>query len=336
MVDETFAKGLFKIVRERIFFEHSAPDERKIIDEITILNRSNDEIRNVFLIRYEFMIGLKIFDAQNRELPYYPNEFVRNVLEQDTVLGGCLKKSKHQALLDNIKSRKAFLLWIILPEKQPLSQKESMILKLEYTTSKKFSKIKIKELLNPKHFLTKPYTMLFNIPKFQISKTRSENVDYDTFYHITAPEGSTIDYTIDKAVFVDSNGKEIDMDEKEIDKNFDGKIVYIRIPPSEKQTKFNLTYYIVPTKNDKGFYTITVLSTIIFSAIVLCTSIVGNSETMHTILSTIQNNSNILYGGIFSGSIAAIGFMKSFALQKTRFWWLIPMAISAIGFLAFR
>ena len=89
------------------------------------------------------MVGLKIFDANNRELPYYPNEFTREYLKKDTILIGCMKRSRHQNLLDRMKTRKAFFLWIVLPEDQPLAAKESMILKLEYTTKKKFVKTKI-------------------------------------------------------------------------------------------------------------------------------------------------------------------------------------------------
>ena len=31
MVNETFAGGLFKVVRERVLIEHSTPDEKKLL-----------------------------------------------------------------------------------------------------------------------------------------------------------------------------------------------------------------------------------------------------------------------------------------------------------------
>ena len=197
-------------------------------------------------------------------------------------------------------------------------------------------------MLNPKYFPQKLSILLFDMPKSKISKTRLKNTNYDTFYHITAPEGYTIDYKIDKAVHVESDGTEKDIEIR--DQISDGKIVYIRTPSAEKPTKFEMTYHVVLTNNDKRFYSIIVLSTIIFSAVVLFSNLDINlsipeflilepNSHISNILPTIKANSDILYAGIFSGSIAAIGFMKGFALRRTRFWWILPMIISAVGFL---
>jgi uncharacterized membrane protein SirB2 len=51
------------------------------------------------------------------------------------------------------------------------------------------------------------------------------------------------------------------------------------------------------------------------------------------VLTPIEDNLNVIFGGIITISLAAIGFSNKPVLTKTKFWFIIPIVISAIGFL---
>ncbi|MCH7648267.1 MAG: hypothetical protein IIA83_06645, partial [Thaumarchaeota archaeon] len=232
------------------------------------------------------------------------------------------------------KQRKAFFLWISLPENEPLAPHESILLKLTYTTKRKSLKTSFKELMDIKNTFSTPSRILFNVTKFRVLKTKFQT-DYDTFYHVSVPDGYTIKYKINNATYVDSQENTQNIDESKLHVNFDGKILYIRTPSLGKQTNFDITYQVMPSSHEKWFYTTVVVSAIIFSSLVFYTGIMNIDKDIPFFLNQIKTHANLLYGGIFSGSIGAIGFMRGFATRKTRFWFLIPMIISAIGFLFF-
>lgn len=73
-------KQVYRVIRERIFITHETPDERKIVTEITLLNESNEEVRSIFLHRDEFMVGLKILDEKDHEIPFLTNEHTRGLI----------------------------------------------------------------------------------------------------------------------------------------------------------------------------------------------------------------------------------------------------------------
>ena len=70
------------IVRERVFFNHILPENRSITNEITLLNTTDSPIPSIFLTRPEFMVGLKIYDESDRELPFYTNKLTKNFFFQ--------------------------------------------------------------------------------------------------------------------------------------------------------------------------------------------------------------------------------------------------------------
>jgi hypothetical protein len=319
----------FRVIRERVIFEHLTPDERIITDEITVLNITEQKLRSIFLIRDEFMVGLKIFDAKNRELPYYTNDFAIKLLNEERTLD-CLGESIHKNLLDKMKERKAFLLWISLPEQEPLHPNESMILKLTYTNKIKSLKPKIKELLN---IFSIPSKILFNTPKFRVTKIKPNNLDYDTFYLIHAPNEYTLSYKINKAIYVDHDNKKQNIDKSKLHENFDGKILFIRIPYVNGTVEFDLQYYVTPTNYEKWFYAIAVFGSIAVSLVMLYVGLSTIPEEKPQSFLIIKKHLTVLYAAIFTGSIGAIGFTRGFAVKKTRFWFLIPMIISIIGFL---
>jgi len=326
-----------RVIRERIFITHTAPDEREIVSEITILNQSDEVLHSIFLHRPEFMIGLKILDEKDNELPFYTNQFTRDLLssknKKDAMGGGpyseLLKKMEHQEL---------YLLWIRLPNDEPLKGYESRIIKLCYQNQSKIVKLKFLESFEHQKFL-------FSIPKFRIENTKYAGDKYDIFYIITSPEGYSLDYKIIKKVKIIKDN-EIELSQKQVPVNYNGRMLSIRTPAINEEIKFDMHYNVLPKSSERWFYTVTVFSMIGVSIILACLSsktmdqgilsLISSkdmSKNISLILNTIQQHSDTLFGGIFTASLAAIGFMKNFSTNRTRFWFLIPMAISGIGFL---
>ena len=102
------ASGLV-ILRERVFFDHESPTKRTITDEITLLNSSSSEIPSIFILKTEFMLGLKIYDENNQELAFHTNQLTKDLIKE-------LKEDKE--LLDEINTQKSFIIWIRLPEEE--------------------------------------------------------------------------------------------------------------------------------------------------------------------------------------------------------------------------
>lgn len=332
----TPSDGLFKVVRERIFFEHSSPNDRQITDEITILNITDNDIRTIFLVRHEFMIGLKIYDENDEELPYYPNDFAITLLQEDRIMIGCMSESKHQDLLNQMKEHKAFFIWIALPQHKPLFKKASLILKLKYTTKKETVKKNIKEMLR---IFLKPSMFVFTIPKFIISREKDE-ADYDTFYIVTVPEGYKLNYKINKAKYLEisNNGKEeLDIStKKKIYENFDGKTLSIMTPSMNNKTKFEIIYHVTPTNTEKSFYLVAVIASIAVSIIILTSGLIDSSaksNVLFKILNAINDHLPTVGAGLITSAIAAIGFTKGYAFNKTRLWFLVPIIVSIVSIL---
>jgi hypothetical protein len=57
-----------------------------------------------------------------------------------------------------------------------------------------------------------------------------------------------------------------------------------------------------------------------------------NSEWLW-ILKPIDKNLDTLFGGLVTVSIAAIGFINRPIMIRTRFWFVVPIVVSGIGFL---
>jgi hypothetical protein len=101
----------------------------------------------------------------------------------------------------------------------------------------------------------------------------------------------------------------------------------------DEELYFKARYEIIPDVNERRFFGVTIFSLI---AISLFFTLIGlqiiNSEWLW-ILKPIEKNLNVLLGGIVTVSVAAIGLINKPIMISTRFWFIIPIVISGIGFL---
>jgi len=127
---------------------------------------------------------------------------------------------------------------------------------------------------------------------------------------------------------VESNSKEV-------------KAISIRIPPLVHETRFKMVYDVVPDKTDRRFYTAVLFALIAVSLILFLISTktfhgyenLIDLNSIYTLSHRIYSQVDTIFAGIVTVSLAAIGFMRSYSLNKTRFWFIIPVIISVLGFL---
>jgi hypothetical protein len=312
-----------KIIRERIFIEHSSPEEREIIDEYTILNETTEKIRSIFIPRTDFMIGLKILDSKNQELSFLTNEHTRELLDTDKMLYSTALMENR--LLTQVNLRQIFIIWIRLHLDEPINPNEPKIIKLVYKNTTPTKKIGFFNSLQRQKFL-------FSIPRFRTQNTKDESQKYDIFYIISAPEGFELDYQIIKNIKIE-NGEEKPLEKKDgVHTNYNNEILSIRTPGLFNKTEFDLIYEVIPKLNERIFYLITVFSLISLSAFFVFLNLKYIVNTFN-LLPNLVTHSNTVFGGIITASLAAIGFLRNSSTIRTRFWFLCPTIISAIGFL---
>lgn len=323
-MSSTTSNGL-RIIRQRIFIKHTSPEEREIVDEITILNESDGDIENIFLFRKDFMVGLKILDSTDEEIPFYTNEQVRDVLSRPgkTILG--TPTYVNAPILQTMKKREIFALWIKLNKSNLIKSAELKIIKLSYRNKTKPMKLNFLDTFYNHKFL-------FNIPRFRTLNTKLKSDEYDTFYIITAPEGFKLDYEINKNVIIKDDGQQIPLNEKNgVHTNYDEKTFSLRMPSLGEKNEFDMVYDIIPSDNERWFYAITVFSMIGLSTFTTILALKWIDPSINIVLTHIYNHANHIFAGIITASLAAIGLSKDSSTVRTRFWFLVPMAISAIG-----
>ncbi len=118
------------IVRQRILVTHVGPEEREVIEEFTLINNSSEKADNVFLSKQAFMIGLKILDEANNELPLFANPLTKSLISKE--LENDRDNSELKQLLEDIETRKKYILWIKISEKSAIPPFGSKIIKLSY------------------------------------------------------------------------------------------------------------------------------------------------------------------------------------------------------------
>lgn len=314
-----------KIIRERIFIKPNPPKNQEVIDEITILNLTNEPLANIHLPKSDFMIGLKVYDESGAELVVYPNRFTRQYLEQGA---GTANKSKNiEDILSQMKSREVYVIWIKLTNAQKIKPYESKVIRLKYHNIIKEKKFNIS--------LSK-LKFLFSIPRFRINYKTVEN-DHDIFYILRAPEGYEINYAINKLSKTEK-GKEIDLsDSKEVDYNGNERIISIRTPISEEGSEFDMIYDLIPELNERIFYSIIFFIMLGLSIGLLFISIkfpidYSIYQDFEPLKIVIDNISRIILG-LITINVSIMSLLRHAFTQRTRLWFFSPISIHVFSLL---
>jgi len=269
------------------------------------------------------MLGLRIYDDNNRELAFHTNQLTKDLIKE-------LKEDKE--LLDEINTQKSFIIWIRLPEEEKIKSYQTKIIKLIYknkTPVRDYQKSSIKKLKQLRFF--------FSLPTFPIIYVKPKGIEFDVFYIIEVPYEYEIDFEILEKHKVKEDGSLQELDKVYIDGH--ENVISVRIPSTVEPVRFKMIYDVVPKRNEKIFYSSLLISLVTLSVLfLLLNTKIIDSESINLAgvlpLNQIYNNLNPLLGGVVTISAVIVGFMRSYSTDKTRFWFLIPIMISAVAFLS--
>jgi hypothetical protein len=302
-----------------------------MLREITVLNKTQVPIPIIFIYSTKFMPGLKVTDETGRELPFLTNQYTKKILA---------RFPKHRILLKLMEAHKLFVLWVKLPENDPVNPDQLKILKLAYHDNTEPQPSKINPL--------KDQRFLFSIPEFTDEYEKPEGIEYDLFIVVDVPEGNIVSRNELVAMeFV----KQVNKSPTKIDEKIEEKILNekdglytgdyrnsmsIRVPPLKEKINFKMTYSVLPSLNERLFFVTAVFFLIGFSLFLSVLSAINidyDEQQWLLFLEPFQDNLEAFYGGLVTACFAAIGLIRNPIMNKTRFWFLIPIIISAIGFM---
>lgn len=124
------------VLRQRYFIDHTSNSQTFITVEYTII-ANNDEIDNIFIEVPHFLLNLKIYDADDEQLPLLPNDYAYALLEDRIQKLSGPRKNALQKYYEELREHKKYLLWIKLPPLKKLVKNQLRIITLEYDAERK-------------------------------------------------------------------------------------------------------------------------------------------------------------------------------------------------------
>ena len=150
-----------EILRVRNFLEHNHKQITNIESEFTITsNKKNGTIDNIFLTFHNFLPNLKIVDSEGTEYPIMSNTDTKMLLE---IMQEKNDSEELARLIQDVKGRKIFLIWIKIPPNKKLLSNETRILHL-YFDNTKINKSGKRILLDVSSNLSFPVFWIFKKP----------------------------------------------------------------------------------------------------------------------------------------------------------------------------
>lgn len=303
------------------------------MNEYSLLNDSDNDIKDIFLLGLPLMLRLEVIDDAERRLVFLPNAIVKQIVEP-------LVADKSNPL--NVRIAKImepgppYFLWIKLPEDAKFAPGDSKIIRLKYQEKE--------EPKTPSITVT-PYS----VERHKVLFNRTGQEDYDVFILINGPAGYRIEYEA-KAK---SNGKQLG--EKDgFYQNRTDEFAQIRIPNNNQEVACEIFYDIFPPKSERNFFKGTILAMYIISGfLVFLVLITRSDETYNSInlafhSSTMQswnlpelrslfggvlNRLFEIVGGIVGLSVAIAGLIRDPLFGRARWFYLGTAALAAAAFI---
>jgi len=321
--------GNVQIIRERMWITHfsgSEPERRVIAKEYTLYNPTDRDIGYLLLDTDEFFLGLRIFDSDGEELAFFPKHFLSRLLEKylESQSLESAEKSNIQRTLSVLKTQGRYFLLIQLPYDRPFRPGTIRLIKLQYFDPQRLRSIS-------------RMVGLFNTPRYQVKKEKSDEEDYDTFFFIQAPLGYKIRYKKEYAKM--NSGKQI-TNKDGFYENIYEEVVNIRLPPTNGRSfSFRALYEVVPPTSERLFVRLTIWSLISMGAIMLILGIIPflrNFCVLHVcVFQSLVKVYREFTAGIASASLLIAGLIRDPLMRRTRFYYLLAGIIAIISYLIF-
>jgi hypothetical protein len=297
----------------RTIIEHPSPLSRRITDEITLYNDTDQPLEYVVLQAYEYRPGMRITDQDGTVLGVFTTEMVRELLKTSD-------DPEDKKLLEDIDKRRKYIQCITLPKEHPFAPGKMRVIRIEYVDAK--------EPVSRKNSIKK---CLFNIPEFEVKKNTPPTEKYPTKITILAPTGFRVKVEYVEARLLLSGGQR-DLDESDhYHKTISGNIIDINVPHVDEGTvQFYLVYGIYLDRNEERLLGTFTASLIIFSIVFL---LALSGHLGGPIGQLIRSGSSLLGTVVVLTSLAFIGLTANPLTHRTKYWLVIPIILTIIAFL---
>lgn len=321
------------IIRQRIWYNHTKSPLIEVINEYTLVNQTNTDISDIFLLDLPLMPELQAYDENNKQLTFLSNKQVREQLDP------LFSQSPSDPFLKSIEYVKEhgppYFLWITLSEDDKMKPGDNKIIKLKYRQNKS----DLTPNIRVSGFSVRRYGVL-------VSKRKD---DYDLFIHISSPEGYMIEYG---AIAWNSNTKKLLTEEEGFYKTDLGDFKQIRLPAGS-DIVCQIGYDVLPPKNDRLFFKLTLFSLSYISALLILSAWLNKQDIFHSISSSGQIHTPAEYflfhvnvimqrilnklfeisSAIVGVSIAIPGLVRDPLFNRARWGFLAPAMMSIFAFL---
>lgn len=124
-----------EVLRIRYFLEHNSKQITCVESEFTIKsNRKEKPVDNIFLTFERFLPNLNVVDAEGTKYPIMTNKDTLTLLE---IMKEKSQDSQHiSQIMQDVRNRKIFLIWIKVPPNKKLQPNEVRILYLNFKNKK--------------------------------------------------------------------------------------------------------------------------------------------------------------------------------------------------------
>jgi hypothetical protein len=300
------------VIRNRLLINHTEPERREIVDEVTLLNDSKSSVGDVFLARLKFMPALRILNNDGTELPYYPNDYTRQLIAKRLVN----KDKGWQDILDQINSKKLFVLWISFPSGKEIQPGEARVIRLMHLDSEK-----------PTHL----YKSIFSVPRYIVEKVTPPDETYNTFIVISAPSGFRLNHKELEAIVKNRQDKLAKSDGLFVDRT--DNLLSLRVPFLQSEVKYKMAYNVELPSGEAWFYRIGLVCLVLFSILTAIAPLIRTPLVFYKAdaLGILSRHRGTAAGLVITLSIAGLGFLTNPVMRRTKMLFLLPLFIVALG-----
>jgi len=301
------------ILRYRQIIEHQSPKVRRITDEFTVRNESEDKLG---LVLFEFQGGvyrgnLHVLDNDDSELAFQPNDWVKRYLEK---VGSPWSKG----LLSDLVTRNKAVLVVSLPKDRPLAAMETRVFRLVYTDQEEPDI---------------PYLSLLSTPKFDIKLRPPLEKGYRTQIVVLPPDGFELNLKEDEGEVTGEGGRKTPL-KKDGDYHRTPKkaIIDLSLPTRAKTVTFRGAYEVLPDGEEKWLFRIFFWSLTVSSAFVLF-SVYGGLTwlgILSGLSSSIVSNRTTLGQALLVSTVGFLGLVTNPLTHRTKLWLTIPVVVSVL------
>jgi hypothetical protein len=309
------------ILRYRQRISHDTPFVRRIVDEFTVFNETEETEESLTFEADRYRPGLRVFDSDDGELGFLPNDMVKRSYRShaDPSKPGFDSEAKRR--LDAMEARppQVYFLVISLPPERKLKPGEVRVIRCEWTDPEEPQTARVG---------------LFSIPEYYIRAKIEGGAGFTRHASISAPEGFRISASRPRIIHLqgDDLGDPVDPPEH-FHADCTGSVMHdYSIPSISFDAIFLILYSILPEAGEYwlfiGFFlAYTMLATGTLAAYL---GLFAWAHAPMPSLDFLKGYASLIGTGLLAVGVGFLGFVTNPLTHRTKLWTLIPVGFSIV------